>query len=83
MKNPDVIGTSTIETLLNNDFWGQNMQLIDSHKSYRPVTVLSFRYNFASHGLSAYHFHYTNVMIYGLVCVLIYLSSLLWLTPTG
>ena len=78
-----MLGTNSIETLLNNDFWGQNMQLIDSHKSYRPVTVLTLRYNFATHGLSAYHFHYTNVMIYGVVCVLLYLCSLLWLSVAG
>lgn len=27
-----------------NDFWGMPMKLKESHKSYRPLTTLSFRY---------------------------------------
>lgn len=41
--NRDVLGTSSIINLLRNDFWGTPMSDIGSHKSYRPLTVLSFR----------------------------------------
>jgi hypothetical protein len=29
--------------LLKHDFWGQDISKSDSHKSYRPLTTLSFR----------------------------------------
>ena len=42
-ENPDVIGISPITALLRNDFWGKDMCDNSSHKSYRPLTTLSFR----------------------------------------
>ena len=48
------------------------MQSDVSHKSYRPVTVLTFRLNHALSGLSAPAFHLTNVLIHALACLLLY-----------
>eukprot|EP00614_Pseudopedinella_elastica_P021761 CAMPEP_0172636274 /NCGR_PEP_ID=MMETSP1068-20121228/203129_1 /TAXON_ID=35684 /ORGANISM="Pseudopedinella elastica, Strain CCMP716" /LENGTH=104 /DNA_ID=CAMNT_0013448655 /DNA_START=20 /DNA_END=331 /DNA_ORIENTATION=+ len=45
--NGDVRGTTPLRALLTNDFWGQAMALPDSHKSYRPLAVLSLRLNHA------------------------------------
>ena len=45
VDNLDVHGTTPLSTLFTNDFWGQDMQLWDSHKSYRPFTVLTYRMN--------------------------------------
>lgn len=42
--NKDVLGTSPAVDMLLNDFWGMRMKLKESHKSYRPLTTLSFRY---------------------------------------
>lgn len=41
--NRDVLGTSSIFDMLLNDFWGTRMKLKESHKSYRPLTTLTFR----------------------------------------
>lgn len=41
--NKDVIGTNKITRAFFNDFWGTPMDDTNSHKSYRPLTVLSFR----------------------------------------
>lgn len=43
VTNPDVTGSSTLKQLLLNDFWGTPMGDVNSHKSYRPLTTLSFR----------------------------------------
>lgn len=43
--NRDVLGTSSITDMLLNDFWGMRMKLKESHKSYRPLTTLTFRYS--------------------------------------
>lgn len=42
--NRDVLGTSSIFEMLLNDFWGMRMKLKESHKSYRPLTTLTFRW---------------------------------------
>ena len=41
--NPDVRGETSLITLFSNDFWGKSMSDKNSHKSYRPVCVLTFR----------------------------------------
>ncbi|KAH8035824.1 hypothetical protein HPB51_008895 [Rhipicephalus microplus] len=48
--NPDVTGenrrhaaSSSLSSLWMNDFWGRPMADPRSHKSYRPLTVLTFR----------------------------------------
>lgn len=46
--NRDVLGTSSVFEVLLNDFWGMRMKLTDSHKSYRPLTTLTFRWVFHS-----------------------------------
>ena len=57
--------------LLNNDFWGGSMTREVSHKSYRPLTVLSYRYlNYAISGLQPFGYHLVNVSLHGAVCLL-------------
>lgn len=41
--NKDVTGSNKITRSFFNDFWGTPMDDANSHKSYRPLTVLSFR----------------------------------------
>ena len=43
LKNPDVNGKNQWHTAFSNDFWGNAMSDITSHKSYRPITTLLFR----------------------------------------
>ncbi|KXZ44203.1 hypothetical protein GPECTOR_71g564 [Gonium pectorale] len=44
VHNGDVTNNgNTLWGLLQNDFWGQRISSPQSHKSYRPLTVLSFR----------------------------------------
>ena len=42
--NHDINGESSLETIFRNDYWGRPMNSPSSHKSWRPLTVLSFRY---------------------------------------
>lgn len=41
--NKDVVGKNKIANAFINDFWGTPMADANSHKSYRPLTVISFR----------------------------------------
>ncbi|KAL0273181.1 UNVERIFIED_CONTAM: hypothetical protein PYX00_005917 [Menopon gallinae] len=43
MHNRDVTGQTPLLEIFKNDFWGAPMSDPSSHKSYRPLTTLSFR----------------------------------------
>jgi tetratricopeptide (TPR) repeat protein len=78
-----VTGARSWTNIFTNDFWGQNIRLPDSHKSYRPITVLSFRLDHEIYGLNAFGFHLTNVIIYAATCIAFYKLSKHWLSNTG
>jgi len=42
-SNKDVTGESSLRDVFMNDYWGRPMTNWDSHKSWRPLSVLSFR----------------------------------------
>lgn len=41
--NKDVVALNTLKHVFRNDFWGTPMSDLASHKSYRPLTTLTFR----------------------------------------
>ena len=44
VNNPDVNGANgNVFDAFSNDFWGEPMASVKSHKSYRPLTILVFR----------------------------------------
>lgn len=43
VSNGDVTGANPVLSVFKNDFWGTPMSDPNSHKSYRPLTTLSFR----------------------------------------
>jgi protein O-mannosyl-transferase len=70
VENPTVTGQSGLAEIFTTDFWGRPIQSPKSHKSYRPVTVLSFRLNYLFVGLRPAMYHATNVFLHGLSCFL-------------
>jgi hypothetical protein len=83
ISNKDVTGKSTYFELLQHDFWGQNIKNHDSHKSYRPVTTITYRLDHYWFGLSPAAFHLSNVIVHSLLCVVMLYFCTLWLTPEG
>ena len=43
LKNPDLQSDTPLINLFYNDFWGTPLTHSGSHKSYRPLCVLTFR----------------------------------------
>lgn len=43
VNNPDVRPGSSLRSIFTNDFWGKRMADNTSHKSYRPLCVLTFK----------------------------------------
>lgn len=55
--------------LWSNDYWGQPMSAVDSHKSWRPLATLTFRWNYQVHGFEPLGYHAVNVVLHALACV--------------
>lgn len=43
INNPDVRPGSSLGNIFSNDFWGKRMADNTSHKSYRPLCILTFK----------------------------------------
>jgi hypothetical protein len=68
LGNPDVLGTRLIfPHMFTHDFWGNDMALEESHKSYRPLAVASLRFTNFRAGVSASAFHFDNVVLHSIV----------------
>ncbi|XP_052453468.1 protein O-mannosyl-transferase TMTC3 isoform X2 [Carassius gibelio] len=70
LDNKDLRPTTPLKNLFLNDFWGTPMSEERSHKSYRPLTVLTFRLNYLFSALSSSSYHLFNVVLHAVVCVL-------------
>ncbi|XP_003388214.1 PREDICTED: transmembrane and TPR repeat-containing protein 3-like [Amphimedon queenslandica] len=68
LTNPDLLPKTPLFNLFLNDFWGTPMHQEGSHKSYRPLCVLTFRLNYMLHGLDPMGYHLVNVLLHGVVC---------------
>lgn len=69
-KDVDPSSTSLIQ-VFKNDFWGTRILSTSSHKSYRPLAIISFRLNFwLSGGLEPLGFHLVNVCLHVAVSLL-------------
>lgn len=60
--------------LFVNDFWGGHMSRTESHKSYRPLTVLTYRcLNFWFSQLEPFSYHLVNIVLHCVASVLFFL----------
>ena len=70
VDNEDVRPNVSWMNLLRNDFWGAPISSADSHKSYRPLTMATFRLNYMLHELQPLGYHLVNVLLHSAVCYL-------------
>lgn len=73
VRNPDV--TAPHHTLrahiLRHDFWGQNLTDVTSHKSYRPLVTLTYRWEHGAFGLQSAPMKLHNLLLHCAVCSLL------------
>ncbi|XP_019400814.1 PREDICTED: transmembrane and TPR repeat-containing protein 3 isoform X2 [Crocodylus porosus] len=69
LDNKDLHPSTPLKNLFQNDFWGTPMSEERSHKSYRPLTVLTFRLNYLFSELNAVSYHLLNLVFHAVVCV--------------
>ena len=53
------------------------MTASDSHKSWRPLSTVTLRWNHWLHGYEPYGFHVANVVLHSVSCLLVYGIGLL------
>ncbi|XP_077373352.1 protein O-mannosyl-transferase TMTC3 [Festucalex cinctus] len=70
LDNKDLRPTTPLKNLFLNDFWGTPMAEERSHKSYRPLTVLTFRLNYLLSELNPAYYHLLNVALHAVTCLL-------------
>ena len=85
LTNDDLDSSKTsLWDVFQHDFWGGSIARVESHKSYRPLTVLSYRYlNYYFTELRPYSYHLVNVFLHGLCSVLFLLVAELVLGRRG
>jgi hypothetical protein len=79
--NVVVNGNADFSEVFRRDFWGTPMSEPASHKSFRPITTISFRLNWlwaeylhgkaVNYQVDTYGFHVFNVLLHGLVSALV------------
>ncbi|XP_049423026.1 protein O-mannosyl-transferase TMTC1 [Epinephelus fuscoguttatus] len=73
INNPDVRPGSSLRNIFNNDFWGKRMADNTSHKSYRPLCILTFKLNILLGGMTPLYFHIINVCLHcAVTCLLMH-----------
>ncbi|CAG5119032.1 unnamed protein product [Candidula unifasciata] len=70
LKNPDLLPETPIWNLFYDDFWGTPLLHSGSHKSYRPLCVLTFRLNYMLGGLNPWGYHLGNVICHTITTAL-------------
>ena len=76
LNNLDVRTNETSwHSVFLHDYWGSPIDHEASHKSYRPLTVLTFRFNFFLDQLNPFGYHLFNVLMHTLVCILFFSFS--------
>ncbi|XP_046385963.1 protein O-mannosyl-transferase TMTC2-like [Ischnura elegans] len=86
LTNDDLLPSTPITALLEHDFWGRPIWHAGSHKSYRPLAVLSLRINDALAGgaLKPGPLHLGNAILHAIVTALLtHFAALLLLTNSG
>ncbi|XP_051483871.1 protein O-mannosyl-transferase TMTC1 isoform X5 [Apus apus] len=71
VNNPDVRAATPVAAAFANDFWGKRMAENTSHKSYRPLCVLTFKLNILLAGMNPFYFHAVNVILHCLVTLVL------------
>lgn len=68
VKNMMLRPQTPITEVFRHDYWGTRLSSPKSHKGYRPLTVLTFRMNYALAGLEPFGYHLGNVLAHAAVC---------------
>ncbi|KAM3727926.1 Protein O-mannosyl-transferase TMTC4 [Dirofilaria immitis] len=61
-----------IGKIFKSDFWGYPIRSSHSHKSYRPITTITFAINYAISGFHTTTYHIFNIALHAIICIILY-----------
>ena len=79
LSNPSVVGRNSISAF-TSDYWGVPLSHPGSHKSYRPLTTLSFRLDWILNPAPT-QFHLTNLLLHAAATLFYVRFCKLWVSP--
>uniref|UniRef100_A0A7M5XEG5 DUF1736 domain-containing protein n=2 Tax=Clytia hemisphaerica TaxID=252671 RepID=A0A7M5XEG5_9CNID len=68
VNNKDILPNTSVWNIFYNDFWGRTLIDSKSHKSFRPICTLTFRFDYMVFGLNPFGYHLVNVLLHIFVC---------------
>ncbi|KAI1731026.1 tetratricopeptide repeat domain-containing protein [Ditylenchus destructor] len=72
LNNPVVTGKVHWSEVFRRDYWGRSIKSEYSHKSYRPITTMTFMLEYAIFGSKPHFFRATNVLLHALCTLVVY-----------
>jgi hypothetical protein len=72
VNNTDVDADSPWYPILENDIWGKNLQMHDSHRSFRPLLVATFKALTIAFGKTPYYFRVFSILLHVVASNLVY-----------
>ncbi|KAG7199292.1 hypothetical protein KM043_018148 [Ampulex compressa] len=82
--NNEDVRNGPLHDVFKNDFWGNRLSHKQSHKSYRPLTILTFRWQFwLRQELVSQDYHIVNIILHTIVCMLMLPVFNVLLRPKG
>lgn len=67
-----MLPTTPLSRLWKNDFWGTAINSSNSHGSYRPLSVITFRFNYWLSGFKPWSYHFLNVVLHSISTYLVF-----------
>lgn len=64
VKNIDITHNTPLKDIFSHDFWGFNLTSPQSHKSYRPLTSLMFRFEYQNLNFRSRGMKYMNLLLH-------------------
>lgn len=71
-KNKDLDVKANLTDIFIHDFWGAKLDKL-SHKSYRPLTILTFKIENYIYGLNPFYMKIVNLVLHSICSCLVYL----------
>ncbi|CAJ0593677.1 unnamed protein product [Cylicocyclus nassatus] len=73
INNPVVTGKTPLKQVFTTDYWGHPIASPLSHKSYRPLTTLTFWLNYRFHNEWTLPYHLLNIALHAIASLLVFL----------
>ena len=76
VNNVDTDPSTPFSDLWKHDIWGKDLMAHDSHRSYRPLLIITFRIIRYFYGLDARYIRIASILSHSISSILVYILGL-------